>query len=85
MKRALPSVADLEGLLNRTIQRIVKLLTRTGYLIEEQGMSYRLAIAPSSAKRVSEVGIHFRCLDNQMRTATPFDMRLLFNRGWPAV
>src|SRR3954469_13874163 len=35
-----PSVADLETLLNRIIQRIVKLLTRTGYLIEEQGMSY---------------------------------------------
>jgi hypothetical protein len=35
-----PSVAELEGLLNRIIQRIVKLLTRTGYLIEEQGMTY---------------------------------------------
>jgi len=35
-----PSVAELETLLNRIIQRIVKLLTRTGYLIEEQGMSY---------------------------------------------
>ena len=33
-----PSVVDLEGLLNRIIQRIVKLLTRTGYLIKEQGM-----------------------------------------------
>jgi len=35
-----PSAAELEGLLDRIIQRIVKLLTRTGYLIEEQGMSY---------------------------------------------
>jgi len=35
-----PSPAELEGLLNRIIQRIVKLLTRTGYLIEEQGMTY---------------------------------------------
>src|SRR3954466_9249830 len=35
-----PSAAELETLLNRIIQRIVKLLTRTGYLIEEQGMSY---------------------------------------------
>jgi hypothetical protein len=35
-----PSVAELEELLSRIIQRIVKLLTRTGYLIEEQGMSY---------------------------------------------
>jgi hypothetical protein len=32
-------VAELEGLLNRIIQRIVKLLARTGYLIEEQGMT----------------------------------------------
>ena len=35
-----PSVAELERLLSRIIRRIVKLLTRTGYLIEEQGMSY---------------------------------------------
>src|SRR4051794_33148957 len=35
-----PSAAELKTLLNRIIQRIVKLLTRTGYLIEEQGMSY---------------------------------------------
>ena len=33
-----PSVAELEGLLNRIIRRIVRLLTRTGYLIEEQGV-----------------------------------------------
>src|SRR3954451_17232650 len=35
-----PSMAELEGMLNRIIQRIVRLMTRTGYLIEEQGMSY---------------------------------------------
>jgi len=35
-----PSPAELEALLNRIIQRIVKLLTRTGYLIEEPGMRY---------------------------------------------
>ena len=39
MKRA-PGVAELEPLLNRIIQRVVKLLTRTGYLIEEQGVRY---------------------------------------------
>src|SRR3954470_139235 len=33
------SVAELDGVLNRIIQHIVKLLTRTGYLIEEQGMT----------------------------------------------
>jgi hypothetical protein len=31
---------ELQVLLSRIIQRILKLLTRTGYLIEEQGMSY---------------------------------------------
>lgn len=36
-----PSVAELDTLLNRIIQRVLKLLTRTtGYLIEEQGMRY---------------------------------------------
>src|SRR4051812_4203080 len=35
-----PSAAELETLLNRIIERIVKLLTRTRHLIEEQGMSY---------------------------------------------
>ena len=34
-----PSAAELETLLNRIIERIVKLLTRTGYLIEEQGIT----------------------------------------------
>ena len=35
-----PSIDELQSLLNRIIQRIVKLLTRTGYLIEEQGVRY---------------------------------------------
>jgi hypothetical protein len=35
-----PRMDELQILLSRIIQRILKLLTRTGYLIEEQGMSY---------------------------------------------
>ena len=35
-----PSAAELEALLSRIIQRILRLLTRTGYLIEERGMTY---------------------------------------------
>jgi hypothetical protein len=35
-----PSAAALEGMLNRIIQCIVKLLTRTGHLFEEQGVRY---------------------------------------------
>ena len=49
MKRALQAVAELEGLLNRIIQRIVRLLTRTGYLIEEQGMRYLAEADPDRA------------------------------------
>ena len=52
-------MAELEGLLKRIIQRIVKLLTRTGYLIEEQGMTYLAeaesdrALTPLQAARAS--------------------------------
>ena len=35
-----PSVAELEALLSRIIKRILTLLTRKGFLIEEQGMAY---------------------------------------------
>jgi Putative transposase len=35
-----PSMDELQTLLARITQRIVKLLTRTGYLIEEQDMTY---------------------------------------------
>ena len=43
-----PSIDELRALLGRIIKRIMKLLTRTGYLIEEQGMSY-LAEADSDS------------------------------------
>jgi hypothetical protein len=43
-----PSVAELEALLSRIIQRILRLLTRTGYLVEERGMRY-LAEAESDS------------------------------------
>ena len=43
-----PTAAELETLLSRIIKRILRLLTRTGYLIEEQGMSY-LAEADSDS------------------------------------
>jgi hypothetical protein len=35
-----PTIGELQGLLVKIIKRILKLLTRQGYLIEEQGMSY---------------------------------------------
>jgi hypothetical protein len=43
-----PTAAELETLLSRIIQRILKLLTRTGYLIEEQGMRYLAEAEPDS-------------------------------------
>jgi hypothetical protein len=39
----------LEALLSRIIQRIPRLLRRTGYLIEEQGMRYLAEADPDSA------------------------------------
>ncbi len=35
-----PTRTELEGLLARIIARLLKLLTRQGYLVEEQGMTY---------------------------------------------
>ena len=35
-----PSRDELAGLLDKIIARLMKLLTRLGYLIEEQGMTY---------------------------------------------
>jgi hypothetical protein len=35
-----PTIEQLHQLLDRIIKRIMKLLTRQGYLIEEEGMSY---------------------------------------------
>ena len=35
-----PATGELQGLLVKIIKRIMKLLTRTGHLIEEQGMTY---------------------------------------------
>ena len=34
-----PTAGELQALLSRIIKRIMKLLTRKGYLIEEQGMT----------------------------------------------
>ena len=35
-----PTGEELQGLLERIIVRLMKVLTRLGYLVEEQGMSY---------------------------------------------
>ena len=35
-----PTTAELEGLLEKIITRLMRMLTRLGYLVEEEGMSY---------------------------------------------
>jgi hypothetical protein len=43
-----PSAAELDALLSRIIQRVLRLLTRTGYLIEARGMRYLAEGEPDS-------------------------------------
>jgi len=44
-----PTAEQLQILLSRIIKRIMKLLTRKGYLIEEEGMTYMAEIEPNAA------------------------------------
>ena len=44
-----PTATELQTLLNRIIKRLMKLLTRKGYLIEEQGMTYLEDTDPAAA------------------------------------
>ncbi|MGH8604679.1 MAG: transposase, partial [Gammaproteobacteria bacterium] len=44
-----PTVGQLQALLTRIMKRIMKLLTREGYLIEEQGMTYLGDTDPEAA------------------------------------
>ena len=44
-----PTATELQALLNRIIKRIMKFLTRKGYLIEEQGMTYLTDTDPDPA------------------------------------
>ena len=44
-----PTVAELQALLGRIIKHLMRLLTRKGYLIEEQGMSYLTDSDPEAA------------------------------------
>ena len=43
-----PTTAELQGLLVKIITRILRLLTRQGHLVEEQGMSYMADIGPDN-------------------------------------
>ena len=44
-----PTIEELQALLSRIITRILKRLTRRGYLIEEEGMTYLGDIEANSA------------------------------------
>jgi hypothetical protein len=43
-----PTPAELQGLLVKSITRILRLLTRQGHLVEEQGMTYMADIGPDN-------------------------------------
>ena len=44
-----PTAEELQSLLARIIKRLMRLLTRKGFLIEEQGMSYLADTDPDTA------------------------------------
>jgi hypothetical protein len=44
-----PTAGELQTLLNQIIRRLMRLLTRQGYLVEEQGMTYLVDPDPESA------------------------------------
>ena len=46
-----PTSAELQGLLVKIIARLMKMLTRQGYLVEEQGMTYWADIDPDNPLR----------------------------------
>ena len=45
-----PAGDELEGLLDKIIARLMKMLTRLGYLVEEQGMTYLADIGVRTCK-----------------------------------
>ena len=46
-----PIRAEIEGLLDKIIARLLRMLTRQGYLVEEQGMTYMADIDPANPLR----------------------------------
>jgi hypothetical protein len=44
-----PTGDELQGLLDKIIARLMKMLTRASYLVEEQGMTYLAEIGPDNA------------------------------------
>src|SRR4029077_11974687 len=46
-----PTRAELDSLLDKIIARVMKMLTRLGYLVEEQGVSYIADIDPDNPLR----------------------------------
>ena len=53
-----PSVEQLHILLRQIIKRVMKLLTRRGYLIEEQGMVYLAETEAHTATTQIAVTVH---------------------------
>ena len=55
-----PTDDELKGLLDKLIVRVMKMLTRRGDLVEEQGMTYG-ATESSSARNFREISPHLLC------------------------
>ncbi len=53
-----PTAEQLQVLVTRIIKRLMKLLTRKGFLIEEQGMSYLADTDPDLALGPLDSGLH---------------------------
>ena len=56
-----PTRAELEGLLEKIIARLLKMLTRLGDLVEEQGMSYLADIDAHELGTPAQTRFRDRC------------------------
>ena len=70
-----PTSVQLQALLSRIIKRLMRLLTRKGYLIEEQGMTYLADSDPEAALGPRSRPCPYRFL---ARSPTTRDHRPLF-------
>jgi Putative transposase. len=77
-----PTAEQLQSLLNRIVQRLMRLLTRQGYLIEEQGMAYLADPDPETALApLQAAGKH---LPHSVRAARGAKSADLANRPEPS-
>ena len=76
-----PTATELQALLNRIIKRMMKFLTRKGYLIEEQGMTYLTGRCGSRARTPASGGLY---LPHRARAPRGPESTELANRSYSA-